>query len=150
MWVCVFEIVWVLCDGSCDNLRSMVGLDGVTYAGNNGLEVQHPDGSKSISPLPAQYEDNVRALLPRLQEQVCHHGAWVEQKGLLLTYHYRLIRRFLVSGSSISGEGPRPEIRFDRCARGVEMWVALISARGRYYRLVSTSLSSLSGGSRPF
>ena len=63
MWVCVFEIVWVLCDGSCDNLRSMVGLDGVTYAGNNGLEVQHPDGSKSIYPLPAQYEDNVRALL---------------------------------------------------------------------------------------
>ncbi len=34
-------------------------------------------------------------LLKQLQEEVCHDGAWVENKGVLLTYHYREVPQLL-------------------------------------------------------
>jgi len=29
-----------------NNVKQMVGIEGITYAGNHGLEIIHPDGSK--------------------------------------------------------------------------------------------------------
>lgn len=66
-----------------------VGIDGITYAGNHGLEILHPDGTKFVHPMPREFEDKVADLLKALQEQVCKEGAWVENKGALLTFHYR-------------------------------------------------------------
>ncbi|XP_026807687.1 alpha,alpha-trehalose-phosphate synthase [UDP-forming]-like [Rhopalosiphum maidis] len=71
------------------NVKDMVGIEGLTYAGNHGLEILHPDGSRFVHPMPKEYEDKVGDLLKVLQEQVCKDGAWVENKGTLLTYHYR-------------------------------------------------------------
>lgn len=67
----------------------MVGIESITYAGNHGLEILHPDGTKFTHPMPVQYEEEISFLIHRLQEEVCHDGAWVENKGVLLTYHYR-------------------------------------------------------------
>lgn len=39
--------------------------------------------------MPREFEDKVSDLLKALQEQVCKEGAWVENKGALLTFHYR-------------------------------------------------------------
>lgn len=39
--------------------------------------------------MPTQYEGKVGELLKNLQEQVCKDGAWVENKGALLTFHFR-------------------------------------------------------------
>lgn len=39
--------------------------------------------------MPSEFEDKVTDLLKALQEQVCKEGAWVENKGALLTFHYR-------------------------------------------------------------
>ena len=50
---------------------SQVGIEGITYAGNHGLEIIHPDGSKFVHPVPAELEDKVHELLKSLQEQVC-------------------------------------------------------------------------------
>ena len=71
------------------NVRSMVGIDNITYAGNHGLEILHPDGTTFTHPLPAGNEETISKLLHALQQEVCRHGAWVENKGVLLTYHYR-------------------------------------------------------------
>lgn len=71
------------------NVKQMVGIEGITYAGNHGLEILHPDGSKFVHPMPSEFEDKVTDLLKALQEQVCREGAWVENKGALLTFHYR-------------------------------------------------------------
>merc|ERR1712071_481081 len=71
------------------NVKAMVGIDNITYAGNHGLEILHPDGTRFTHPMPTNYEDKISRLLQTLQQQVCHHGAWVENKGVLLTYHYR-------------------------------------------------------------
>ncbi|KAG7306371.1 hypothetical protein JYU34_008996 [Plutella xylostella] len=72
-----------------ENVKNMVGIEGITYAGNHGLEILHPDGSKFVHPMPMELQDNVVKLLKALQEQVCRDGAWVENKGALLTFHFR-------------------------------------------------------------
>ncbi|XP_032515582.2 alpha,alpha-trehalose-phosphate synthase [UDP-forming] A isoform X2 [Danaus plexippus] len=72
-----------------NNVKEMVGIEGITYAGNHGLEILHPDGSKFVHPMPMELQDKVVDLLKALQEQVCRDGAWVENKGALLTFHFR-------------------------------------------------------------
>ncbi|XP_021947328.1 alpha,alpha-trehalose-phosphate synthase [UDP-forming] isoform X2 [Folsomia candida] len=72
-----------------ENVKKMVGIPNVTYAGNHGLEIVHPDGTKFVHPMPVAYEEKVSTLLKELQEELCHDGAWVENKGAVLTYHYR-------------------------------------------------------------
>jgi trehalose 6-phosphate synthase/phosphatase len=42
----------------------------LTYAGNHGLEILHPDGSRFVHPMPKEYEDKVSVLLKTLQDQV--------------------------------------------------------------------------------
>lgn len=39
--------------------------------------------------MPTEYQGKVGELLKNLQEQVCRDGAWVENKGALLTFHFR-------------------------------------------------------------
>lgn len=53
-----------------NNVKSMVGIEGITYAGNHGLEILHPDGSKFVHPMPAELEGKVANLMQTLQEQV--------------------------------------------------------------------------------
>ncbi|KAF2898680.1 hypothetical protein ILUMI_07493 [Ignelater luminosus] len=72
-----------------NNVKEMVGIEGITYAGNHGLEILHPDGSKFVHPMPTEFQGKVAELLQQLQEQVCKEGAWVENKGALLTFHFR-------------------------------------------------------------
>jgi len=74
---------------SVENVQKKVGIDGITYAGNHGLEILHPDGSKFVHPMPVECEGKVSKLLQALQDSVCKDGAWVENKGALLTFHYR-------------------------------------------------------------
>jgi trehalose 6-phosphate synthase/phosphatase len=74
---------------SVSNVKQMVGIDNITYAGSHGLEIEHPDGTKFVHPMPVEIEGKVSQLIKNLQEEVCHDGAWVENKGALLTYHYR-------------------------------------------------------------
>ena len=74
---------------SVSNVQEMVGIQGITYAGNHGLEIIHPDGSKFVHPMPGQMEDRVAELTGQLQQSCCQEGAWVENKGALLTFHYR-------------------------------------------------------------
>lgn len=50
-----------------------MGIEGITYAGNHGLEILHPDGSKFVHPMPMELQDKVVELLKSLQEQVKKH-----------------------------------------------------------------------------
>jgi trehalose 6-phosphate synthase/phosphatase len=78
-----------------ENVINMVGIRNITYAGSHGLEILHPDGTKFIHPVPNEYAEKLRELMRLLQDEVCHDGAWVENKGILLTFHYREIPRAL-------------------------------------------------------
>ncbi|XP_049825388.1 uncharacterized protein LOC109594568 isoform X3 [Aethina tumida] len=72
-----------------DNVKQMVGIEGITYAGSHGLEILHPDGTKFVHPMPIEFQDKAAELMKNLQEKVCKEGAWVENKGALLTFHFR-------------------------------------------------------------
>jgi len=72
-----------------ENVRKMVALDQLTYAGSHGIEILHPDGTKFVHPVPFEYAEKLRELLQELEKEVGHSGAWVEHKGVLLTFHYR-------------------------------------------------------------
>ncbi|XP_055380660.1 uncharacterized protein LOC129611506 [Condylostylus longicornis] len=81
--------VAIISGRNVDNVKKMVGIDKITYAGNHGLEILHPDGSKFVHPMPIEWEEKVSELSKALQDAVCHDGAWVENKGAILTFHYR-------------------------------------------------------------
>lgn len=53
-----------------ENVKDMVGIEGITYAGNHGLEILHPDGSKFVHPMPVEYAEKVSGLLKALQDSV--------------------------------------------------------------------------------
>ncbi|CAG0924646.1 unnamed protein product, partial [Notodromas monacha] len=74
---------------SLQDVKEMVGIDGLTYAGNHGLEILHPDGTKFVHPVPQGHEENLSQIKQELQESCCRDGAWIEPKGALLTFHYR-------------------------------------------------------------
>ncbi|XP_040581786.1 uncharacterized protein [Lepeophtheirus salmonis] len=74
---------------SVSNAKKMVGLEGITYAGNHGLEISYPDGSQFTVPMPDDQVERTAKLIKALQDEVCSEGAWVENKGVLLTFHYR-------------------------------------------------------------
>ncbi|XP_037075423.1 alpha,alpha-trehalose-phosphate synthase [UDP-forming]-like [Pollicipes pollicipes] len=76
---------------SLADVRGMVGVGNITYAGNHGLEILHPDGTKFVHPVPSEYESQLGYLLQALQDRCCRDGAWVENKGVILTYHYRQV-----------------------------------------------------------
>ena len=81
--------VSIISGRSVANVQEMVGIKGITYAGNHGLEIIHPDGTKFLHPLPREMEERVGQLTEQLQQECCQDGAWVENKGAGLTFHYR-------------------------------------------------------------
>uniref|UniRef100_A0A2P2HXG2 Alpha,alpha-trehalose-phosphate synthase (UDP-forming)-like n=1 Tax=Hirondellea gigas TaxID=1518452 RepID=A0A2P2HXG2_9CRUS len=75
---------------SLDNVKEMVGIEGITYAGNHGFEILHPDGTMFVHPVPPEYQEKLRKLRDTLSE-ICVNGASVEDKGPCLSFHYRKV-----------------------------------------------------------
>lgn len=73
---------------SLDDLRRIVGMDGVVYSGNHGTQIRDRDGSTidagvgDLSPLHTFAAEWDAADLET-------HGLWLEDKGATLTFHYR-------------------------------------------------------------
>nr|AYD59712.1 trealose-6-phosphate phosphatase [Galeruca daurica] len=81
--------VAIISGRAVDNVKSMVGVDTITYAGNHGLEVLYPDGSRYNHQLPSNFDDQLKELIAKLEKKVVRDGAWIENKGSTLTFHYR-------------------------------------------------------------
>ncbi|KAH8283119.1 hypothetical protein KR054_012310 [Drosophila jambulina] len=71
------------------DVQKQVNIDGITYAGNHGLEIEYPDGSRHDYELPTEIQKNYTNMVKELKEKVEKNGAWVEDKRVSLTYHYR-------------------------------------------------------------
>jgi trehalose 6-phosphate phosphatase len=73
------------------DLQSRVGVPGVTYAGNNGLEISGP-GFLFIEPGAVERAELVKQFATDLQKKVeSIPGARVEDKGLTIAVHYRQV-----------------------------------------------------------
>lgn len=81
--------ITVISGRSIEDLQRKVGVEGLTYAGNHGLEILHPDGTRFNHPMPAGYKERLARLEKELREKCAGNGAWVEPKGLLVALHYR-------------------------------------------------------------
>ena len=75
--------VAVISGRSVTNVKEMVGIEGITYAGNHGLEIIHPDGTRFTHPMPTEMEGKVGILLEQLQQECCK----VRSKEAVIVYH---------------------------------------------------------------
>jgi trehalose 6-phosphate phosphatase len=74
------------------DVRDLVGIRGIIYAGNHGMEIDgpgfrmlHPDAEAARPTL-----ERAAHMLERGLQDIA--GAWVEDKGLTLSVHYRQVR----------------------------------------------------------
>jgi len=82
--------IGIISGRSIDNIKKMVGIAGITYAGNHGLQIEHPDGTNFTYPTSKDYDDMLEKLKGSL-EAICEHGAWLEDKGTGVTFHFRKV-----------------------------------------------------------
>ncbi|XP_023330996.1 alpha,alpha-trehalose-phosphate synthase [UDP-forming] [Eurytemora carolleeae] len=80
--------VSIITGRSIPDIKTKVSIKNITYAGNHGIDIVHPDGSKFMIPMPAEVEEKARWLLQHLQQECCVSGAWVENKGVVLAFHH--------------------------------------------------------------
>lgn len=73
--------ITVISGRNIEDLQRKVGVDGLTYAGNHGLEILHPDGTRFTHPMPLGYKEKLKALEKELTDNCTGDGAWVEPKG---------------------------------------------------------------------
>ncbi|KAF2364433.1 Trehalose-phosphatase [Trinorchestia longiramus] len=75
---------------SLENVKAMVGIEGITYAGNHGFEILHPDNTMFNYPVPSEYTDKLKTLREKLNK-LCDSGAYVEDKGPCVSFHFRKV-----------------------------------------------------------
>lgn len=84
-------LVGIISARGLEDVSAMVGVDGLIYAGNHGLEIRGP-GLNFLHPdAPGMKEALDRAHGLLAEELAAHPGAFAEHKGLSLTAHYRLV-----------------------------------------------------------
>ena len=72
-----------------EDIKDRVGLEGIIYAGNHGLEIEGPK-IKFKSPLSPGYLRLLQKLKEDLKRKiVSFRGAFIEDKGLTLSLHFR-------------------------------------------------------------
>jgi trehalose 6-phosphate synthase/phosphatase len=73
-----------------DDVTAMVGIEQMVYAGNHGLELQGPNLPRFRHQDLDHYKARTTTLAGEL-EALAVPGAWTEQKGATLTFHYRSV-----------------------------------------------------------
>lgn len=71
------------------DVQRRVGIAGCTYSGNHGLEIFTPPDDEWQYSMPAAVCANFGAMVERLERRARLDGAWVENKCVSLTVHYR-------------------------------------------------------------
>ena len=70
-------------------VRQMIGVEGMVYIGNHGLERWH-EGTVEFSPGAEEYHTKAKAVLEQLGNLLAIEGLIYENKGVALAIHYRL------------------------------------------------------------
>lgn len=84
--------VAVISGRDVDDVRQMVGVEGIHYAGSHGFDIAAPDGRR------VEHDQGRRCLpaLGRAEQELDQKvraipGAWVERKRFAIAVHYRLV-----------------------------------------------------------
>lgn len=77
---------------SLADVRELVRLDGLVYAGNHGLEIEGPEGSGIHRYLAEDFVSDVAEAAAELQTDLAAvNGSLVEDKRYSISVHYRLV-----------------------------------------------------------
>ena len=75
------------------NIKKLVGIGGIYYAGNHGLEIKGP-GIRFIPPAARRSRPCIKKIKKDIDRKIKRiKGAILEDKGLTLTLHYRLVKK---------------------------------------------------------
>ena len=84
--------VGIISGRSLTEARALVGVDGIFYAGNHGLEIEGPD-LKFVEPAAVEARETILDIDHQLSSALEGiEGVIIEDKGLSLTVHYRLVK----------------------------------------------------------
>lgn len=83
--------IGIISGRALDDLKSLVSLDKVFYAGNHGLEIEER-GDLFFYPGSKKYVKIFKKLTGLLKEKIKLSGVIVEDKGFSLTFHYRMVQ----------------------------------------------------------
>ena len=74
-----------------EDLRERVSIKGIIYAGNHGLEIEGP-GITYVNPVAKKTKPFICSLCQDISRELADiRGAIIEDKGLTLSLHYRLV-----------------------------------------------------------
>jgi trehalose 6-phosphate phosphatase len=82
-------LVAVLSGRQVDEVRALVGLPGLVYIGNHGLE-RWEKGERYVEPRVSQYAPVIHRILERARQELTLPGIAFEEKGVTASIHYRL------------------------------------------------------------
>ena len=83
--------VGIISGRSLSEVKSLVAVEGIYYAGNHGFEIEGP-GIKFVHPAAKAAQPAIQDLLRQLSAELANiKGAFVEDKGVSLSVHYRLV-----------------------------------------------------------
>ncbi len=81
-----------------EDIRSSVGIEGIIYAGNHGLEIEGPK-IRFRSLVPSGYLKLLQRIKAELERGISPFaGAFIEDKGLILSLHYRQVDKKDIQG----------------------------------------------------
>ena len=84
--------VGIISGRSLSEVKALVGIAGIYYAGNHGLEIEGPS-LKFIHPATQAAQSEINKLVRQLSARLGDvEGVIIEDKGLSLSIHYRLVK----------------------------------------------------------
>ena len=85
--------VGIISGRSLSEVKALVEIEGIYYAGNHGLEIEGP-GLKLINPAARTAQVDIKKLTQQFSDRLRGvEGVIVEDKGLSLSIHYRLVNK---------------------------------------------------------
>jgi trehalose 6-phosphate phosphatase len=70
------------------DLRPRIGIEGIDYAGNHGLEI-HRDGDTTVHPVAAKRGRDLEKIVADIEDRLADTDCFVEDKSVSATVHYR-------------------------------------------------------------
>lgn len=85
--------VGIISGRDVDDVRSMVGIDGLVYSGSHGFDIVDRDGSRLGEERWGGFLPDLDGAEAQLRESVAEvPGAWVERKRYAIAVHYRSVQ----------------------------------------------------------
>lgn len=139
--------VAIISGRALSDLREHVGIEGITYAGNHGLELRR-DGETTVNPVAEQRRPLIQTLLDNLQDRLAHiDGCFIENKNVTASIHYRQVDEHQVEELTTTVQSAVSELTPDRITTRpgkavIELRPSIPHDKGTIVKKLTTELDS--------